>query len=74
MRAFQAQDDIADINLDGEIDGGDLSLFLLALEDQAEQAALVGDSAIEAVVGEMNQVNKNSTSDVLIRGSNSEPN
>ena len=74
MRAFQAQDDIADINLDGEIDGGDLSLFLLALEDQAEQAALVGDSAIEAVVGEMDQVNKNSTSDVLIRGSNSDPN
>ncbi|MSR34423.1 MAG: hypothetical protein EXS12_06455 [Phycisphaerales bacterium] len=74
MRALQAQDYIADINLDGEIDGADISLILLSLDDQAEQAALVGDSAIEAVVGEMDKVNKNSTSNVLIRGSNSEPN
>ena len=70
MRAFQLHDAIADLNLDGEFDGSDIALFLMALDDHAEQAAFNGESAIKVLPGEMDQLNASQVNGAIVGGSN----
>jgi hypothetical protein len=70
MRAFETHDLIADLNHDGEFDGSDIALFLMALEENAQEVSFDGESAIKVIPGEMDQVGAASFNDAVAGQSN----